>query len=332
MIVIAARSDDPHALRVAEMLRSKHSLEPVILDTSQVPTSMGLSGTFDQKGWSASLFGHSASGEQAWSMSLGDATAFWWRRPQGMEIDSRITDPESRRFAYDECVSGLYGLLQCCGGLWVNDFAADQAAEYKTRQLQLAARVGFEIPDSLVTTSPEQALDFLGRNEGGVVYKAFNQHGLVWRPTRILGQAELDLLDHIRHAPVIFQTFVPGVEDVRVTVIGERLFATAFDLSEARTVDHRVDLTTLPCAPHQLPASVEATIRSFMELLQLEYGAVDLRRTPEGDYVFFEVNPAGEFVYLEDRTGQPLSAAMADHLAAGLTTYGPSRSGGKENR
>ena len=51
-----------------------------------------------------------------------------------------------------------------------------------------------------------------------------------------------------------------------------------------------------------------------MKRLGLVYGAIDLRRTPAGDYVFLEVNTAGEFLFVEERTGQPIAAAVADWL------------------
>jgi hypothetical protein len=42
-----------------------------------------------------------------------------------------------------------------------------------------------------------------------------------------------------------------------------------------------------------------------------------LRLTDDGRYVFLEVNPAGQFLYVENATGQPISAALAAHLAEG---------------
>jgi glutathione synthase/RimK-type ligase-like ATP-grasp enzyme len=54
-----------------------------------------------------------------------------------------------------------------------------------------------------------------------------------------------------------------------------------------------------------------------MRRLGLEYGAIDLRLTPDGEYVFFEVNPAGQFLFVEHACGLPISAALAARLAAG---------------
>ena len=105
-----------------------------------------------------------------------------------------------------------------------------------------------------------------------------------------------------------------------MTAIGPHIFATEFDIEKMNDVDYRMRMQEIPCRPHELPPALEAQVRSFMARLGLQYGGIDFRLTPEGQYVFFEINTAGEFLYVEDRTGQPISEAMAAHLAAGRTT------------
>jgi hypothetical protein len=56
--------------------------------------------------------------------------------------------------------------------------------------------------------------------------------------------------------------------------------------------------------------------------LGLEYGAIDLRLTPDGEYVFFEVDPSGQFLSIEQSSGLPISAAVATHLATGRAGMG----------
>jgi len=116
---------------------------------------------------------------------------------------------------------------------------------------------------------------------------------------------------------VIFQRLIEGIRDIRVTVVGNQLFATEFVIENADCIDHRLLLETTRCAPHRLPAVVEQQVIRLVRDLKLEYGSVDLRMTDAGQYFFFELNTAGEFLYIEERTGQPISAAVAAHLAAG---------------
>ena len=315
MILICAKEDDSHALRVASILQTRYEREVFIFDTSLVPQSISLTGRFGNGAGDLLLLA-----KEGRYIQLNDVTSFWWRRPQPMEIDARIADPAARSFAFQECVSALYGMLECCKTLWVNDVSKDTAAEYKPYQLKIARECGFAVPDTLITNEPAAVMDFRNQHGGNIIYKAFNQRGLIWRPTRILREEDLALLDNLRHAPVIFQPVVPGIRDVRVTAIGPHIFATEFDIEKMNDVDYRMRMQEIPCRPHELPPALEAQVRSFMAHLGLQYGGIDFRLTPEGQYVFFEINTAGEFLYVEDRTGQPISEAMAAHLAAGRTT------------
>jgi glutathione synthase/RimK-type ligase-like ATP-grasp enzyme len=127
----------------------------------------------------------------------------------------------------------------------------------------------------------------------------------------------------VRLAPVMFQELVPGVADLRVTVIGDEVFPAAASLAGAAyDVDVRFN-PEIRYVPHTLPDAVTEGVLRLMDALGLEYGAIDLRLTPEGDYVFFEVNPAGQFRYVEYATGQPITAALAAHLRDGKSARRP---------
>ncbi len=67
--------------------------------------------------------------------------------------------------------------------------------------------------------------------------------------------------------------------------------------------------------PVTLPPALTAGLLRLMRRLGLVYGAVDLRRRPDGSYVFFEVNPAGQWLFVEERTGMPISSEVAALLS-----------------
>jgi hypothetical protein len=312
MIVIFAREDDRHACAVADILARNHREQAFILDMSLFPGSTRLTATFcgnDQR--------IDYVDNQGRSIDMMSVRAFWWRRPQLMEPDQRIADHTLRNFAVQEAYSALHGGLRCCPGLWVNDIGADQSADFKPRQLAVLKSLNLPFPETLITNNPDDARDFFDRLNGDVIYKTFNQYGIVWVPTRRLMTEDLAQLEHLPCAPVIFQRHVAGVKDIRATVIGDDVFATEFAIESAGCVDHRLIIGKTGCAPHRLPAQIEQDIMDFVRALKLEYAGVDLRLTHEGRYIFFELNTAGEFLYLQDRTGQPLAAAVASHLASG---------------
>jgi glutathione synthase/RimK-type ligase-like ATP-grasp enzyme len=148
-----------------------------------------------------------------------------------------------------------------------------------------------------------------------VIYKTFLATEQHWRETRVLRAEELPLLDRVVLAPVIFQEFVPAEADVRVTVVGDNLFATAIvPAPGGYQLDYRMDLAGASYLPTELPPEVADRIRALMQRLGLLYGALDLRRRADGSYVFLEINPAGEWLFVEERSGQPITEAVADFL------------------
>jgi RimK-like ATP-grasp domain len=312
LIVIFAREDDRHAVAVAGILERNHGKAVSIVNLSAFPALLRLGARF-----SPVERGGFFIDPQGRRTDFAAIESFWWRRPQALLPDPAITDAQAQQFAVQESLSALYGVLRCCPGLWVNDIEHDSNADYKPRQLAAMQRIGLPLPDTLITNDPDEARAFFDAHRGEVVYKAFNQRGLIWLPTRRLAADDLVHLDALRFAPVIFQQLIEGVRDIRVTVVGDQVFATEFAIENAGCIDHRLLLATAPCAAHRLPGAVERQALRLVRELGLEYGSIDLRMTAAGEYFFFELNTAGEFLYLEERTGQPIAAAVAAHLAAG---------------
>ena len=106
--------------------------------------------------------------------------------------------------------------------------------------------------------------------------------------------------------------------ELRVTVVGRRAFAASIDsnaLERSQTDWRREGVALIDrWQPYALPADVERGLLGVMDALGINYGAADFVVTPEGRHVFLEVNPAGEFFWLERQNGLPISEAIADVL------------------
>jgi hypothetical protein len=137
--------------------------------------------------------------------------------------------------------------------------------------------------------------------------------------TSQLAAEDLAHLDQLALAPMTFQEHLAKAVELRVTLIGQRAFAAAVDSQavERSRVDWRkagrelVDAWT----PYALPAEVAGRLLQLAARLGLSYGAADVVVTPDGRHVFLEINPAGEWFWLDDVFGpRALSAAIADAL------------------
>jgi glutathione synthase/RimK-type ligase-like ATP-grasp enzyme len=308
MILVVSHPGDDHASGVlAELARDGHSA--VLVDTARFPEEIRLIQLVDGD---EVRFELRLPGE---TVDLGLCGAAWWRRPQPYQLDAGLSE-DAVSFAYSECHEALAGLWAALDVHWVNSPELDERAHHKPFQLAAATAVGLRVPRTLITNEPEAARRFV--SELGVertVYKTFLASQDCWRETRILRESEVSMLDLVRLAPVIFQEYVPAAEDLRVTVVGDTLFATAIvPAPNGYQLDYRMNMDEASFAPTRLPAGVEEGIRRLMGRLGLVYGAIDFRRTPDGHYVFLEINPAGEWQFVEERTGQPITRTMAQLL------------------
>lgn len=309
MIGIISTEDDVHAISVRQHLEARGA-RYLTLDTSRVPVRVALTTTQQQEDtWEGTWF-DAVDG----AVRLRDLRTMWWRRPQPFLLSDEVRSATDRGFVRGECAAMLAGIWAAIDAEWVNDPDLDEAASRKMWQLQLAARLGLRVPRTCMTNDPDRARAFIEAEGGRVIYKSFSATPETWRETRPVEAAQLAELEQVRLAPVIFQELVPGGVDIRVTIVGDRVFPAEIRPGEAAyEFDFRVDPDPL-IRPYELPAEVEKRLLQLMQRLRLRYGAADFRLAPDGELVFLEVNPAGQWLFVEVATGQPISAALAELL------------------
>lgn len=187
----------------------------------------------------------------------------------------------------------------------------------KPHQLEHIRRHGFSIPATLVTTDPGAARSFW-EEHGTVIYKSVSGIRSIVSSLQL---EHLTRLTDIANCPTQLQEFVPGV-DHRIHVVGSEVFACevrceANDYRYPGT--HEVELRACP-----IPAELESRCRKLAADMNLPVAGIDLRRSSEGEWYCFEVNPSPGFTYYEEATGLPIGAAIARLLASG--THGTVRS------
>ncbi len=306
MILIVSFPDNAHVAKVVEHLRSPWTL----VDTAWFPSSLGLDACIDSRG--SSLRFTLTDGTE---IDLDRVGAVWYRRISPIGLHEELTDPTGRLFAWSESNEALLGAWYTLPAFWMNAPLADEVAQRKIHQLRLARRLGLAIPDTLVTNRPEEARAFLAAHgPQRVIRKAFRNIREAPRETSVVREADLEVLDSVRYAPVIFQRFVPAALDLRVTIVDGDVFAASIRSQPEYGADYRLGLGSAEVRPYRLPDETTERLHALMRELGLSYGAIDLRVTPEGEHVFLEVNPAGEYLFISERTGQPIPAAIAAAL------------------
>jgi glutathione synthase/RimK-type ligase-like ATP-grasp enzyme len=197
-------------------------------------------------------------------------------------------------------------------------------AENKQLQIQIARELGLDTPRTLITNYPAAVREFARTCEGGLVTKMLSSFAIHEDDaekvvfTNPVTPEDLNDLEGLRLCPMTFQEQVPKALELRVTIAGERVLAASIDsqASARATHDWRRDGIKLINAwqPYTLPSETEEKLLRLMDYFELNYGAADFIVTPEGRHVFLEVNPSGEFFWLELSPGLPISNAIADVL------------------
>lgn len=312
-VLIITHSGDNECIETVSAAIRARGGRPVRLDTDRYPTSVGLSTLQARRGTGLVV-------TRDESVPLESLQAVWYRRfAAGGRLPESMGD--TREAAVGETRRTLQGTIANLGCFQLDPLAAVQRTHHKELQLRLAAEEGLAVPRTLVTNRAEDARDFWRRLEGRVVTKM--QHAFaIYREgretvvfTNRVRERDLDALDDLRLCPMTFQEEIPKALELRVTIVGRRVMAASIDSARRRKteVDWRRDGLGIlhDWEPYELPPTVAERMLALQRRLGLNYGAADFILTPDGRHVFLEVNPVGEFFWLDRDPGLPISDSIA---------------------
>ncbi|MET9414300.1 hypothetical protein ABZY03_08935 [Streptomyces klenkii] len=235
----------------------------------------------------------------------------WWRRPS---LDQRLPegalDENQAHFVHTNCKATLRSFLRgSFTGTWVSSPEATDRAADKLHQLNVARRLGLRVPDTLLSNDPASVRAFHRRHGGRVIIKAARNSSRVFLATR---PAELDRISdaQIRAVPSLYQELIPGTTHLRVNIFGTDIHAA---LIETDALDWRPDIN-VPVSAYRIDAALQKQLIALLDALDLRTGVMDLKISDRGEVVWFEVNPQGQFLFLEPLTGQNLLAAFTEFL------------------
>ncbi len=191
-----------------------------------------------------------------------------------------------------------------------SDMAANHSKPYQSAWIE---SLGFRVPDTLITTDPEAALEFW-KQHGRVVYKSVS--GIRSIVSRLTLEHK-GRLNSITNCPTQFQEYVEGTE-YRVHVVGAESFMCKV-VSQAD--DYRYPAEPVAIEPCDIPGEVAALCRKLAKSMRLPLAGFDLRRTPEGCWYCFEVNPSPGFTWFNTTAHQPVAEAVARLLGRGSVMY-----------
>lgn len=323
-VLIVTHSNDLHAdLVVTRMLARDH--QPFRLDLDAFPRDYQLSQTFVE-GCMSTHVRRAPDGD--W-LDLARVGAVWIRKPADYAFLSEDLSLQERAYAKLETEQALFGVLYTLDCYWMSHPAALRASQWKGEQLQRAMRMGFRIPASIVTNCAEDVRIFRRAIGGPMIFKTMSTPTLAAEEmteadrvsdgvlTTIVDDDMMENLDAVGELTCHFQEYIAKQYELRVTVIGQRVFAARINSQddERTFIDSRDMSADVRYEAYALPPDIKQRCREFVHSYGLHYGALDLIVTPEGDYVFLENNPAGQFLYIEELVPElNMLDAVADTL------------------
>lgn len=317
VVLLVTHSEDYYNVdRVASALQ-RRGAHPVRFNTDQYPSVIGIS----------SSVGGCAVGHRLYlgdeEISSSSVRAVWNRRIAAPRLGDEL-DENFRKYCARESMAALNGFWDGLrGARWINHHYANYMAEDKIRQLRVADAAGLTLPRTLVSNRPAEVREFFNSVERGMVAKLLRPlsqsmgKAPVFVRTNIVAESDLEGLDSLRFCPMVFQENIPKACELRICLVSDKAFVGALDASQSRggTTDWRMaEPGEVSWKNDNVPDDVLSKLRSLMKSLELINGAVDMIRTPDGEHVFLEINPAGEWGMLERDLNLPISEAIADAL------------------
>jgi glutathione synthase/RimK-type ligase-like ATP-grasp enzyme len=256
------------------------------------------------------------------ALALDAVTGVYYRRPgrPRLSVSQEFTrfEPWLRAELQHAWAGALAGLQHAT---WINRPHRVAAASYKIEQMTRAHGRGLLCPEAVVTQDPEVAEKFCRRHSWQVITKPLSHGELRGGPnepdlllyTSALRENTSSALERVREMPTLFQRRIEKACDVRVTIVHETCIAirllsqenvfSQIDCRREDMRDMRYERTTLP---ERLKDQLVALVRSY----GLMFAAIDLIEDMAGGFWFLELNPGGQWAWLDEHVDGAISHAL----------------------
>jgi glutathione synthase/RimK-type ligase-like ATP-grasp enzyme len=242
----------------------------------------------------------------AGTLDVADVSTVWYRRPK--PIESFATESAGAPFAAQEWTAAIEGFLELIPReRWMNYPGHIAAASQKWQQLAAAKQSRLLCPETIVTTSTKAAIDFCNSVGGSVVGKPLMSGYLERQPpdldtqiySNLVTTADLQSHGASLGCPTLFQRAIEKVADVRIVVVDRQLCAVALHAHDGRLDIRRANFEGVTYEPIDIPTAVSVGLLSLTERYQLRFAAVDFVIGCDGGWYFLEVNPNGQWAWLD---------------------------------
>ncbi|MFA6241782.1 MAG: hypothetical protein WC655_12690 [Candidatus Hydrogenedentales bacterium] len=246
----------------------------------------------------------------------------WYRRPERLE-DERFSGSPEGQYVLDEWAAALEGFLaHIPKARWMNHPSCNAAASRKLEQLSTAQILGLRVPDTLLTQNESKLRKFFADHNGRVVVKPLST-GYIKRSgeqtdsliySNLVPEAFLHSLEDLSLCPTLFQQFIDKKSDVRITVVDEDMIAVelcGLDDNGVQLCDiRRNNMKGVSYSRVPLPPDVQSSLAALVRNYGLRFAAIDMVVSRDGEWYFLEVNPNGQWAWLDLALGPRIAESF----------------------
>ncbi|MBT5438125.1 MAG: hypothetical protein HOK92_02875 [Flavobacteriales bacterium] len=310
-ILIIGDIEDPHIAQVCSILKRKGG-NPIVLNPFK-GSENSISYTYDPLSIRINAQGHSIDAKKIKSV--------WWRlKPNLISTPETPEEFERSKFIHREWQLTLEPLKYFLKeSLWMNRREADALCRNKPFQLNLANLEGFKIPNGIISNNSSDVQEKISEFKQ-VVYKPLSYY--IVPPDRILYSSIMtkDEVEqkstNIEQAPCIFQEYVEKDFELRITIVGNKVFSVKIKSQQNNITkfDWRKDQINVDYDVFELPKGIERKLINLHQKFEIFFGAYDFIVDPKGEYFFLEVNPSGQWLWMEEKLNLTISESVAEAL------------------
>lgn len=314
LILLVGRLTDPHIKGIQNELNSMRE-EYLLIDSLSTTDSIIVD---NKKGNFSGVL--QINGKR---IDLETIKSVWNSNALQIINEKNLLD-QSKEFVEKEWTEGIMSLWNTVKGKWVNHPLAISSISNRVKQLQIATKIGLKIPKTLVTNNPEEMNEFFTECKGEMIAKTLaSSQGLPSGKmifTHKLSKKDILHSGNLKYAPVMFQEYVSKKTEFRVTVIGDHIHSAEIQSQRSPKTQHDWrnydDFSKTPYTESKLPEEISKKLLKTMREFNLNFGACDLIRTPEDEFVFLEINPNGRWWWIQELTNMPIAKNVAKFLAS----------------
>ena len=255
------------------------------------------------------------------NLDMDKVKSIYYRRPLLPTIIDKIEDSNIKQLIEKETMEFLRQYYYSFPNLkWLTNPYKIHLTKGRVNQLSFASKLNFKIPKTIITNNKDDFLTFFEECHRKVIIKTINPLSYTRKGgekegfyTEIIDDNNIKDIDlkSLSNSPTLFQEFIDSEYELRITSVANQHFAIKI---KSNITDWRKQKAIVKYEEYTLPNDVSILLSKYLNNYDLDFGCFDLIKGKDGQYYFLELNPNGQWLWLEQETGVSIGKAILDYL------------------